>query len=103
MGTLIFISLLIAAIVWPSRLIGRLAPPRSHAQLGLHVLSPLIAVAGGWAVSYLLFPLLAASPSSPKESESFLVNQAAIGLLSAAVLPWIAFLVLKAWRGKNRG
>lgn len=103
MGTLIFISLLIAAIAWPSRLISRLAPPTGYARLGFHVLGPLIAVTGGCCVSYLLFPLLAAPPSSAKDSESFLVNQAAIGLLSAAVLPWIVYFVLKAWRGKNRG
>lgn len=102
MSTLILASLLIAAIAWPSRLIGRLAPPFSYAKLCFHMLGPLIAITGGWCVSYLLFPLLAAPPSSAKESESFLVNQAAIGLLSAAVLPWIVYFVLKAWRGKNR-
>jgi len=102
-STLILVSLFIVTIAWPSRLIDRLAPPRGHARLGFHVLGPLIAITGGWCVSYLLFPLLAASPSSAKENESFLVNQAAIGLLSAAVLPWIAYFVLKAGLDRNRG
>lgn len=102
MSTLLLVSLFIVTIAWPSRLISRLVPPTGHTRLGFHVLGPLIAVTGGWCVSYLLFPLLAASPSSAKENESFLVNQATIGLLSAAVLPWIVYFVLKAWRGKNR-
>lgn len=102
MTTLILACLLAAAIALPCRLIRRLAPPTGYARLGFNALGPLIAVTGGWSVFYLLFPLLAAPPSSAKESESFLVNQAAIGLLSAAVLPWIAYFVLKAWRGKNR-
>lgn len=103
MSTLLLACLFIVTIAWPSRLIGRLAPPSSYAKLCFHMLGPLIAITGGWCVSYLLFPLLAASPSSAKENESFLVNQATIGLLSAAVLPWIAYFVLKAWLGRNRG
>lgn len=103
MSTLVLTGFFIVAIVWPSRQIGRLSPPTACARLCFYLLGPLTALAGDWCIAHFLFPLLAASPSSAQERESFLVNQTAVGLLAAAVLPWIAYFVLKAWRSKSRG
>lgn len=103
MGTFILLGVLIAAIAWPSLLISRLAQLRGYSMFGFYMLGPITAVTGGACTSYLLFPLLSLSPSSPKENESFLVNQAAVGLLAACILPWVVYFAVKVYRGKGNG
>lgn len=102
MSKLILLGLLIAAIAWPSRLVSRLAPQSGYGRFGFFMLGPAAALAGGTCASYLLFPLLAAAPSSPKEYETMLVSQGLLGLLVACIGPWVVYFALKVCRNGRR-
>jgi hypothetical protein len=97
MGTLLFAIVLASAIAWPSVLISRLFAHGGYLRLAWYMVGPISAFAGG-ALGYLLFQFLLRSPSAPKDLETFLVNQSAVGFLAACVVPWAAYFGLKAYR-----
>jgi len=97
MGTLLFAIFLASAIAWPSVLISRLSVHGGYLRLAWFMVGPISAFASG-ALVYLLFQFLLRSPSAPKDLEAFLVNQSAIGLFAACVVPWVAYFGLKAYR-----
>jgi len=102
MGALALLIVFGSAILVPSLLVARFSPHGIYSRRAFFMLSPIVAIIGGTS-AYFVFPLLVLAPSSPKEHESFLVNQVAIGFLAACILPWLVYFVLKIYQGKHQG
>jgi hypothetical protein len=93
MGALFLLLVLISVIVWPCSRISRFGSSSGHSRFAWFMVGPASAFVGG-ALGYFLFQLLLLTPSSPKELESFLVNQGVVAFLVACASPWAAYFGL---------
>ena len=100
MGSLFLIVILCLGVLWPSVLLSRISQ-RSWLSGFCWFLGALAVSALAGAIAHFLFSALSHQPSSPKELESFLVNQGVLSLLVACATPWVSYFALKTYRNKS--